>query len=954
MYRACRFISALLACLLLVTLLCAAPLSAQDTEDSRIFLTGFNAFQQKDYPAAITSFDDVLLKFPESPLRDMTLFWLARAHYNSGNRQDAARYMAQFNREYPDNPLKNTVEDDLLTLATKYEKEHGTFDQRAFAKAEAERRTAALAAQQAAKAESERLAHARAEADRLTLEKAQQAKREQERLAAAKVEADRLAQAKAQQEAAEKAKAEAARLVREKAKAEQLAVAKAEAERQAREKIAAEQDAAAKLAAERQAQEKAQQVKREQERLAAAKVEADRLAQAKAQQEADEQAKAEAARVAQAKAHQEAAEKAKALKAKAEAARLAREKAEAERRAAEKAEAERVAAKAEAERQALAKAEAERKAKAQAEAARIAAVQAAEQRQAAEKAAAAAGTVSAATEQRPASEATRRERMAMREKAISEYKNIIERFPGTAAAKTAANRLKDLGVAVALPQTAASQPATTATSDASSGTMQTLTLEVAQYAAFDFDLQPPAQPVAVAQKTAVPFELQNRGNGQDSFYLATGFPAEFGARFAAAAAPEQIINQTPLLAPGETFRGLLLLSVPAATIDGLRISYPVKAASQFMGEASQSRIVPLVAAAPLLRAVVKTDKAQLVPGEKAEYTITVLNVGSNPAEDVTLRLNYPAQYQPVEGTTVGFRQEMQAALVLDGIHLKPGESKNLSATFQLKEEALAKEELLVRADLINNSLQTRSAFLSNAAFVLPVSDLTLRMAQDRVTAVPGQIVSIPARVINKGNQREQISLVATAGPFQKVTIYHDLNRDGLRQPGEPEITTVGPLGPKEEAALLLEVTTPKNARDGAVEKVSLSAAPEAAQGKMVVAETQVAYSRPVLHLAMKGREGRMVPGELLTVELDILNQGSNLAKQVELELAWPAQVELVAADQTAGKAAAGSSVWRFNELGAGEKRVIKASFRIKSGTGVGTGVQLKSMLTYQDQAGNRY
>ena len=944
MYRACRFISALLVCLLLVTLLCAAPLSAQDTEDSRIFLTGFNAFQQKDYPAAITSFDDVLLKFPDSPLRDMTLFWLARAHYNSGNRQDAARYMAQFNREYPDNPLKNTVEDDLLALAAKYEKEHGTFDQRAFAKAEAERRTAALAAQQAAKAESERLAHARAEADRLTQEKAQQAKREQERLAAAKAEADRLAQAKAQQEAAEKAKAEAARLAREKAKAEQLAVAKAEAERQAREKIAAEQDAAAKLAAERQAQEKEQQAKREQERLAAAKVEADRLAQAKAQQEADEQAKAEAARVAQAKAQQEAAQKAKALKAKAEAARLAREKAEAER----------IAAKAEAERQALAKAEAERKATAQAEAARIAAAQAAEQRKAAEKAAAAAVTVSAAAEQRPASEATRRERMAMREKAISEYKNIIERFPGTAAAKTAANRLKDLGVAVALPQTAASQPATTATSDASSGTMQTLTLEVAQYAAFDFDLQPPSQPVAVAQKTAIPFELQNRGNGQDSFYLATGFPAEFGARFAAAAAPEQIINQTPLLAPGETFRGLLLLSVPAATIDGLRISYPVKAASQFMGEASQSRIVPLVAAAPLLRAVVKTDKTQLVPGEKAEYTITVLNVGSNPAEDVTLRLNYPAQYQPVEGTAIGFRQEMQAALVLDGIHLKPGESKNLSATFQLKEEALAKEELLVRADLINNSLQTRSAFLSNAAFVLPVSDLTLRMAQDRVTAVPGQIVSIPARVINKGNQREQISLVATAGPFQKVTIYHDLNRDGLRQPGEPEITTVGPLGPKEEAALLLEVTTPKNARDGAVEKVSLSAAPEAAQGKIVVGETQVAYSRPVLHLAMKGREGRMVPGELLTVELDILNQGSNLAKQVELELAWPAQVELVTADQTAGKAAAGSSVWRFNELGAGEKRIIKASFRIKSGTGVGTGVQLKSMLTYQDQAGNRY
>ena len=63
---------------------------------------------------------------------------------------------------------------------------------------------------------------------------------------------------------------------------------------------------------------------------------------------------------------------------------------------------------------------------------------------------------------------------------------------------------------------------------------------------------------------------------------------------------------------------------------------------------------------------------------------------------------------------------------------------------------------------------------------------------------------------------------------------------------------------------------------------------------------------------------------------------------------------LVAADQAAGKTGAGASLWRFSELGAGEKRVVKASFRIKSGTGVGTGVQLKSILTYQDQVGNRY
>jgi len=44
----------------------------------------------------------------------------------------------------------------------------------------------------------------------------------------------------------------------------------------------------------------------------------------------------------------------------------------------------------------------------------------------------------------------------------------------------------------------------------------------------------------------------------------------------------------------------------------------------------------------------------------------------------------------------------------------------------------------------------------------------------------------------------------------------------------------------------------------------------------------------------------------------------------------------------------------LNELGAGEKRVVKASFRVKPGTGVGTGIQVKSLLSYYDQLGNRY
>jgi uncharacterized membrane protein len=933
MSRLCRLLTAFFTCLLLITLLSTAPVCAQETEDSQLFLSGFNAYQQKDYPVAVSHLGEVLQKFPDSSLRDMTLFWLARAHYKAGSTQDAARYMAQFTREYPDNPLKNTVEEDLLSLAAQYEKNQGApaqvvvAEKQDLAKQQAAAEQAAQAkAQQAGAAEKAALLKAKAETDRLAREKA-----ETERLTSLKREEEKRVAA-----------AEMERVAREQAERDRAAVVKVEAERIAQEKAAQEAAEKARILRAKVDAERIVREKLEAERLATA--EAERVAQAAAAKTQAEQAQAEAERLA-------AVKRADEQKQRAEVERVAQHKAETERLAKLKV-AEDLEKKAQLQK---ATAAAELAAQTKAEEQRAAAARAEAKRQAAEKTAAAAvaqreqklAAARKLEENRLAAEKMRQDRIGLKEKAISEYKTIIERFPDSSAARTAAARLKELGVAVpvATVGSSASEPTT--------ATAQVLTLEVAQYAAFEFDLHASAAPVEVARKAVVPFELTNKGNGQDSFYLAAGFPTEFNARFASASAPELTINQTPQLATGDTFKGLLLLNIPATTIDGLRIAYPVKAASQFMAETSQSRVVSLVAAAPLLRAVIKADKSQLLPGERLQYRLTIMNLGSTAAQDVTLRLNYPAQYQP-DGTSAGFRQEMDAALVLDGIALKPGESRDLTAGFQLKDGALAKEELMVRADLLNNTLQTKNSFLSNASFVVPVSGLSIKLATDKVKAVPGQTVTIPVRITNKGNQRERFNLIAGSAPFQTVVLYHDLNRDGLRQPGEPAVNAIGPLGPKEEAALLIEVATLKGAQDGTVERLSLTAVPESSQNKAVTVDAQIAYSRPVVQLAMKGREGRMVPGELLTVQLDILNSGSNLAKLVDLQVTWPSQLELVAADQAESSVQPGVSAWHFSELGAGEKRTIKASFRIKTGTVVGTGLQVKSTLTYQDQIGNRY
>ncbi|MBI2354121.1 MAG: DUF11 domain-containing protein [Deltaproteobacteria bacterium] len=764
----------LLVAVVIISAWLVPPGFCQETEDFQIFISGFNAYQQKDYPTAIERMNEVLQKYPDTPLRDMTIFWLSRSHFKAGNQQEAARFMSQFSREYPDNPLKSTVEEELLDLAARYDKG--------------------------------------------------------EKLPAA---------------------------------APVATVAEKQDDRQA------------KADKERSAQEKAVLKGVEERRLA--------------------------------------------------------EKAELERTAARKAEEERVAAE-----KAATEAEAARMAVAGKEEERLKAVQAERLRQ---------------EGQRIAEEKGRAEKAAMREKAIAQYKSIIENYPGSKAAAVAVAKLQELGIAVALTpkrpevvQKPAEQPENA----------QVLRLEVAQYAGLEFKLLAKPQAYDVARRISLPFEIVNRGNGSDTFYLESDFPKEFNTGFAPAGAPDQAINQTPLLAPGEGFKGVVNLTIPAASIDGLRISHPVKAASRFMGEASQSREIGIIAAAPLLRVVLKTEKTRPLPGEKVVYHIALLNVGSTAAQDVTLRLNFPPQLEPLDHAAAGFRQEMKAALVQDGLRLNSGESREFSVSFQLKDDSLAGQELLTRAELFNNPLKTRGTFLSNAAHVQPQRGITVRSASERIVIIPGQTVTLPFVVTNTGNLREKFGIASTLKGAREAIIFHDLNRDGARQAGEPAITEIGPLGPKEEAAIVMEIKTPRDAVDGAEGIVQLGFASEGDASRTANTSASLVYSRPVLQMAMAGRDERLRPGEVSSFDLTITNRGSNIARVVELQSAWPEQLELVAVEPANGPVAGGNILWKFNELGAGEKRTIKVSFRVKPGTGAGTNVQVRNVLKYEDQQGNWY
>jgi uncharacterized membrane protein len=297
---------------------------------------------------------------------------------------------------------------------------------------------------------------------------------------------------------------------------------------------------------------------------------------------------------------------------------------------------------------------------------------------------------------------------------------------------------------------------------------------------------------------------------------------------------------------------------------------------------------------------------------------------------------------------------MKAALVIDGLRIKSGESREFALTFQLRDDALAGQELLTRAELQNNLLKSTSVYISSAAYVQPQHGLRVTPGSERLAVIPGQTVSVPFVVTNSGNVREKFSVISAGTAGQVTTIFQDLNRDGVRQANEPVISEVGPLAAKEEASIVIEIQTPNAAVDGSEESARIAFRSEGDASRTYAAATRLVYSRPVLQMAMSGRDGRLKPGEVASLDLTVTNRGSNLARIVELKSVLPEQIELVAADPSVNSASNGTLVWKFKELGAGERRVIKVSFRVKAGIGMGTNIQVRNILTYEDQIGNRY
>jgi len=943
-----------------------------DSPDSQLFIEGFNAYQKSEYTVAADKMNQVLSRYPDTPLRDMALFWISRSHYHLGNNREAARYFSQFMKEYPDSPLMGTVEEELPLLAQKFVRgekiENAPKSVRVpaqkietpqpappapsvpaaspppapstpppvvIAAPSAEERAARL------EAEAKRLAEEKKNLERIAAEKAQSEQQAQEKLAAArsleatlteKLEAERRERERLQAEKAALEQSMAARIAEAKAEAEKLARLSSADQERAREELSSRiRILESTLAAEKSSREALEQEKMKLESETSAQLAAARREVEQARQEAEQ------ARVAAENARREAAasqdlESKKAIAAiESELAQIRRQLEE------ERRQKEELTARLKQESEEKSRLEAEKKALEQV----AAASRALEAPVPPGKKGPAAGT------KRPKSPT--RDTASLREKAIAEYKRIIDTYPGTAAAASAAAKLSELGISYG-----STTPAPPVTAPSMTTTARVLAFEVGQYAGIDLATADTPVTAPLNTPVTIPFEVVNNGNGPDTFDLSAEPRREIAVTFrgdTASPSPEPL-TATPPLAPGERFKGIMVVTLPSRGIDGERFTLPIKAASRFTSDVTRTKEIRLIASAPLLRAVVKPDRPSLPPGQSVTYSLSLLNVGSAPASKVRFTLVHPPQLTPV--TSDGFTKGEGNTLVIDDLTLKSGENREMKVSFTLSPNAVAGQELFVQGVFHDTRLDRRDSFMASAVTVETVRGVRSTTQSPSVTALPGQTVIIPLTVTNEGNSREDFSIATMIPAATPYALYLDQNRDGLKQSGEPVINHVGPLAPFESANILLELQTPKGSGDNSSYPLSIRFVSDADPRTAHAVDIQLTMVRPVVDLTVNGKGGKLRPGEVATLELTARNSGSGIARTVEIDSIIPPQMEVVASDPPASAGDGGRYRWTYSELGSGEKRTISITYRVKAGTALGTSIQLQNLLSYQDSIGNRY
>lgn len=224
-------------------------------------------------------------------------------------------------------------------------------------------------------------------------------------------------------------------------------------------------------------------------------------------------------------------------------------------------------------------------------------------------------------------------------------------------------------------------------------------------------------PMPVGSDGALPLEISNRGKSSEELLLTITAAKEYGAMLTRAGKPDEHITRLKLAA-GETFKGAVQIRMPSEMVDGHRSLLSIQAVSAKFSDVSFQKETVVISSAPLVRAVAKLAKPKVIPGEKLRYRIALLNAGSLPAQNLTVRLQLPPQLDFQGAPDIPFKQESNGTLVFKVDKVEIGRLVEINMDVTVRENSSAGQELRGQVEVINGVLQRKDIFTASASVVI--------------------------------------------------------------------------------------------------------------------------------------------------------------------------------------------------------------------------------------------
>lgn len=232
------------------------------------------------------------------------------------------------------------------------------------------------------------------------------------------------------------------------------------------------------------------------------------------------------------------------------------------------------------------------------------------------------------------------------------------------------------------------------------------------------------QIVGVGQRGAIPFEVVNLGKSDEDFVLEASAPPEYETMLTVAGQSYEKLARVTI---GTTapFKGSIMFHMPPDKVDGRRATVSLRIVSEKYHHVVQTREAQIMTAAPLVRVVAKTEKAKLAPGEQTRYHVTVLNAGTLPALDMTVRVLLPAQIEFLGSPGLPYLREATGGVIFSLDKLESGRLSEFTMDVKVREDSLIGQELLSKVEVLQNQLQLKEIFTSAAAVVQGNQSLTV-------------------------------------------------------------------------------------------------------------------------------------------------------------------------------------------------------------------------------------